>query len=188
MIKKIVLAFLLLSLELLSANSIEKKSGYVDAITLSLGESRDGIKIYRLGLRKDFNSSWLESKVGYLSGYYELSLNYWKGKSSNHKDNYGIALSPVFNYYFNMGEIKPYLEAGIGVSAYKNKWIDDRNLSTNFLFEDRLGVGARVGNLDFSFRFMHYSNASVKAPNMGIDIWIGSISYKFWYNIGIKLL
>ena len=179
MIKKVVWVLLFSSFYFLYAGSIENKGSYVDAATLSLGESRDGIKIYRLGLRKDFNSRWLESSVGYLSGYYELSVNYWKGKSSNNKNNYGIALSPVFNYYFNMGEIKPYLEAGIGVSLFKNKMIDGRNLATNFLFEDRIGVGARVGNFDFSFRFMHYSNASIKAPNMGIDIWIGSISYKF---------
>ena len=179
MIKKVVLALLLAGFQVLSANSIADKSGYVDAVTVSIGESRDDIKIYRLGLRKDFDSRWIESKVGYLSGYYELSLNYWKGKSSNHKNNYGVALSPVFNYYFNMGEIKPYLEAGIGVSLFNKTWIDNRNMSTHFLFEDRLGAGVRVGNFDFSFRYMHYSNASIKAPNMGIDTFIGSISYKF---------
>ena len=157
-------------------------SSYIDGTTLSIGKSRDGIKIYRIGVRKDFDSRFLESKIGYLSGYYELTFNYWKGKTNHNKTNYGIALSPVFNYYFKMGPIRPYLEAGIGVSLFKNKWIDNRNMSTNFLFEDRLGVGVRVENFDFSFRYMHYSNASIKAPNDGIDIWIGSISYKFWYN------
>jgi hypothetical protein len=34
---------------------------------------------------------------------------------------------------------------------------------------------------------MHYSNAGIKHPNMGIDIFIGSISYKFWYN-NLKIL
>ena len=163
-------------------------SKYVDGSTISIGKSRDGIKIYRIGLRKDFKNRYLESKYGYLSGYYELTFNYWKGKTNHNKRNYGIALSPVFNYYFNLGSIKPYLEAGVGVSLFKNKWIDNRNMSTNFLFEDRLGAGVRVGNFDFSFRYMHYSNASIKEPNDGIDIWIGSIAYKFWYNSTLNIL
>jgi len=173
--RKILLATALLSL--FGANAQEINSSFVDAATLSIGESRDGIKIYRLGLRKDFSSKWLESKVGYLSGYYEGSINYWKGESGD--KNYGIALSPVFAYYLDAGDFKPFVEFGIGVSLFKEKVIDGRNLSTNFLFEDRIGVGARYKNLEFSFRFMHYSNASIKAPNDGIDIWIGAVSYKF---------
>jgi len=154
-------------------------SSYVDGVTASYGKSKDGIKIYRLGLRKDFDSKWGKSSVGYFSGYYELSINYWKGKTNHNKTNYGVALSPVFGYYFDLGEIKPYVEAGIGVSLFKHTFIDNRNISSHFLFEDRIGAGVRVKNFDFSFRYMHYSNAGIVKPNSGIDIFIGSISYKF---------
>jgi len=171
--KKLILATALFAL-LNASSNVESK--YVDSASISIGESRDGIKIYRLSLRKDFNSRWLESSVGYLSGYYEGSFNYFKGK---HNNIYGVALSPVFAYYFNFGDFKPFVEAGIGVSYFNKHQIDNRNLATNFLFEDRIGVGARYNNLEFSFRFMHYSNGSIKAPNDGIDIWIGAISYKF---------
>jgi len=152
-------------------------NSFVDAATLSIGKSRDDIKIYRLGLRKEFKNKWLQSSVGYLGGYWEGSINYWKGKSGD--TSYGVAFSPVFAYYFDMGEIKPFVEVGIGVSLFNNTTIDNRNLATKFRFEDRIGAGFRYKNFDFSFRFMHYSNASIKAPNDGIDIWIGSISYKF---------
>jgi len=171
--KKLILALS----TVLTLNYASSINNYIDATTISIGESRDGIKIYRLGLRKDFSSKWLESKYGYLSGYYEGSINYWKGESGD--KNYGIALSPVFAYYLKFGEFKPFVEISIGTSLFKEKVIDGRNLSTNFLFEDRIGVGARYKNLEFSFRFMHYSNGSIKQPNDGIDIWIGSISYKF---------
>jgi lipid A 3-O-deacylase len=171
--KKIILATTLIGL--ISANNINSNS-YVDAASISIGESRDGIKIYRLSLRKDFKSKWLENKTGYLSGYYEGSLNYFKGKKNK---IYGVALSPVFAYYLDAGDFKPFVEASIGFSYFNKHHIDNRNLSTNFLFEDRIGVGARYKNLEFSFRFMHYSNGSIKAPNDGIDIWIGAVSYKF---------
>ena len=176
--KKSLIATALIFTAVSSANAGDLSS-YVDGVTASYGKSHDGIKIYRIGLRKDFDSKWAKSSVGYFSGYYELSFNYWKGKTNHNKTNYGIALSPVFGYYFDFGEVKPYVEAGIGVSLFKNTFIDNRNMATNFLFEDRIGVGVRVNNFDFSFRYMHYSNASIKAPNDGIDIFIGSISYKF---------
>jgi len=174
--KKIALAAVLACS--IHANDLaDNSSSFIDGATISIGESRDGIKIYRMGLRKDFSSKWVQSSFGYLSGYWEGSLNYWKGKSGD--KNYGVAVSPVFAYYIDLGEFKPFIEAGIGASIFNKTQIDNRNMSTNFLFEDRIGVGFRYKNFDFSFRYMHYSNASIKAPNDGIDIWIGSISYKF---------
>ena len=153
------------------------KAFSIDGVTISVGESRDNIKIYRVGLRKDFKSRWLRSRIGYLSGYYEASLNYWDGKSGD--NNFGVAFSPVFAYYLEFNDFKPFIEVGIGASYFKESKIDGRDLSTNFLFEDRIGLGARYKNFEISFRFMHYSNASIKEPNDGIDIWIGALSYKF---------
>jgi lipid A 3-O-deacylase len=173
--KKLLLAGAILSSCLTFANA-EGLNDYVDGVTFSIGQSKDDIDIYRIGLRKDFNSKWLQNKNGYLSGYYELTANYWKYKSEN---NFGVALSPVFAYYVDLGDIKPYFEAGIGVSYWSKTHIKTRNMSTHFHFEDRIGVGVRYKNFDFSFRYMHYSNAGIKNPNPGIDIFIGSISYKF---------
>jgi lipid A 3-O-deacylase len=150
---------------------------WIDAIGIGYGQSKDNIDIYRLTLRKDFRSRWFESDFGYLSGYWEGSLNYWSGRGD---ENYGIALSPVFAYYFDISStFRPYLEAGVGASLWSETRMGPRNLSTNFLFEDRIGTGVRVGSWDLSFRYMHYSNASIKKPNDGIDIFIGSVSY-YW--------
>ena len=55
----------------------------------------------------------------------------------------------------------------------------DRILSTNFQFEDRIGAGVRIGFLDVNFRYMHYSNASIKDPNHGIDIFIFTTAVQF---------
>ena len=168
-----------LMLGVVSSSNALDLSNYIDGATASYGESHHGIKIYRLGLRKDFDSKWAKSSIGYFSGYYELSFNYWKGKTNHNKTNYGVALSPVFGYYFDLGDIKPYVEGGIGASLYRYTYIDNRNISSHFLFEDRIGAGVRVKNFDFNFRYMHYSNAGIVKPNSGIDIFIGSISYKF---------
>jgi len=163
--------------DMTSAPTPAKESSWGDTLTMSYGQSKDNIDIYRIGLRKDFSTHWFESNVGYLSGYSEASFNYWNGRGN---ENFGIALSPVFVYYFNFSkDVHPYLEGGVGVSVFSRTTMGLRDLSTNFLFEDRLGTGIRVDDWDFSFRYMHYSNASIKQPNDGIDIFIGSISYKF---------
>jgi lipid A 3-O-deacylase len=148
-------------------------------ISIGYGSADTNIDIYRVGLQKDFSSKWFETRVGYLTGYFELSYNYWE--SENHDKTNGIALSPVFTYYFgsSANSIKPYIEGGIGVAYIDDYMIDGRNLATNFQFEDRLGAGIRFKQIDVSARYMHYSNCSVKSPNDGIDIFICSISYRF---------
>jgi lipid A 3-O-deacylase len=150
---------------------------WINTIGIGYGQSKDNIDIYRLTLRKDFSTRWWESGIGYLSGYWEGSLNYWNGRGD---ENFGIALSPVFVYYFQTGaSLQPYLEGGIGVSLFSETRMGSRDLSSNFLFEDRIGAGVRVGDWDLSFRYMHYSNAGIEKPNDGIDIFIGSVNYRF---------
>ncbi len=154
----------------------EESSGY--GLSFGYGTSLDDIDIYRIGLKKDFSTKWFEKDLGYFSGYYELSYNRWEyGEEAVN----GVAISPVFAYYFNgMNEkIVPYLEFGIGGAYIDNYNIKNRKMASNFQFEDRIGMGARIGFIDLNFRYMHYSNASLEKPNHGIDIWIFSTSIQF---------
>jgi len=90
-------------------------------------------------------------------------------------------LSPVFQYVFHTGNATwyPYIEAGVGAACLDDYTINDRDLSSNFQFEDRVGAGIRINNMDISFRYMHYSNAALKVPNDGIDILIGTLAWHF---------
>jgi len=69
--RKSLIATALMFTTICSVNAADLNK-MVDGATLSIGESRDGIKVYRLGLRKDFNSKWAQTSIGYFSGYYEL--------------------------------------------------------------------------------------------------------------------
>ena len=169
----IPVAFLLLSA------GHARAGGFIDEISFGIGEEKnDDINIYRLGLKKDFGRQFLANLSGWLSGYFEGSLNYW-----HHTDDdiYAAALSPVFVYYFGVGNnsVIPYMEAGIGVCLISETSIADVDMTTAFQFEDRIGGGIRTEKLDFNFRYMHYSNGSMAQPNDGIDIWIGTLSYRF---------
>jgi lipid A 3-O-deacylase len=156
------------------------ESHALERISLGVGKSKESVKVCRLGLQRLFGSRWVESKTGYFSGYHELSLNYWE-----HEDESitGVAYSPVFTYgVAGLDNMFPYLEAGIGISYLSEKTIDGRDLSSQFQFEDRIGIGTRIGKQrahDLSLRYMHYSNAGIKQPNEGIEIFILLYSYLF---------
>lgn len=146
--------------------------------SLGYGQSMDHVDICHAGVLKQLNAKWLESKAGYARGYFELSYNRWEYGDD---DVNAVSLSPVFQYVFYSGNAAwyPYIEAGVGVAYLDDYTINDRNLSTNLLFEDRGGVGIRIQNLDISFRYMHYSNAGLKEPNDGIDILMGILAWYF---------
>jgi len=153
--------------------------GFIDEISFGVGEEKnDDIDIYRLGLKKDFGRQFLANPSGWLSGYFEGSINYWHHTAD---DIYAAALSPVFVYYFGTetSSVLPYIEAGIGVCVISDTEIGGVDMTTAFQFEDRIGAGIRTEKLDFNFRYMHYSNGSISQPNEGVDILIGTLSYRF---------
>lgn len=142
-------------------------------LTAAVGRTEKSTSTLRIGLQKNFQSRWFQSDVGVLTGYWDAGYTYWEGdKESN---NHSLSVSPVFVYEFNGERVKPYLEAGIGVAAFRHTRIENRNLSTSVQFEDRFGVGLRLRNQTLGVRAIHYSNAGIKKPNNGIEMY--SIHY-----------
>jgi len=143
----------------------------VSALELSaaVGHTQESTSLLRLGLRKSFQSSWWHSDLGALSGYWAAGYTYWDGdkKTSNHS----LSVSPVFVYEFNAARIKPYIEAGIGVAAFRHTRVEQRDLSTAFQFKDRIGVGLGYRNQRLGLSAIHYSNAGIKKPNDGINTY-----------------
>lgn len=170
--------FLVLALCAFNINNFAADTPFFDEVSMGLGESRDHINIYRLGAKKNFSSTWFKSDYGRLSGYYEASLNYWE---KGNGQIYGIAFSPVFVYYISSQSdtFQPYIEAGIGAAYISKTKIKDRDMTTHFQFEDRIGLGIKTGAYDFNVRYMHYSNASIQQPNDGIDIFMFTLTYGF---------
>jgi lipid A 3-O-deacylase len=157
----------------------EEDQYFIDSVSLGAGISRHNeIGISRFGVRKDSDYTFFKNQTGWLSGYYEASLGCWMGEDDT---IYNAAFSPVFVYYFGAPtwKVQPYIEAGIGVSAISDTDIGNRNMSTIFQFEDRIGLGVKLEHVDVSIRYMHYSNGSIAQPNDGIDIFIATLGYRF---------
>jgi lipid A 3-O-deacylase len=141
---------------------------FVDDVFLSVGHGARHVETYRLGVRNDFDGALFRSRVGCLSGYAEVGLIHWR---NDPEAVYGGVLAPVVAYYFGSesNAVRPYVGGGIGVAYLSDTRIDGRDLSTRFQFEDRVGIGFVSNRLNAYLAYVHYSNASVKAPNDGID-------------------
>jgi lipid A 3-O-deacylase len=125
MIMKSIFLHILFSIALIS--SLSAGSDAQRRVTLAYGQSKDDIDIYRIGLKREFQSKWFDSDFGNLGGYYEWSANYWKAR--NGECNVGASFSPVFVYELNSAySYIPYLEAGIGISLFSKTSIEKREL------------------------------------------------------------
>lgn len=91
-----------------------------------------------------------------------------------------VGITPVFRYQRDE-KLGWYVEGGIGANLFSELYNnDDNRLSTAFQFGDHLGVGYVTDNKwDLGLRIQHYSNASIKRPNSGVNFIIASARYSF---------
>lgn len=146
----------------------------------ALGVTKQGEITARLGLVREWEDKrWWESDRGYLTGYWDTAWTYWEGSYA--AGAHSLSFSPVFVYQFHGQRLRPFVEFGIGVSLFSKTRVGERKLGSAFNFEDRIGIGlilddgSRIG-----LRAIHYSNADIKQPNMGIE------SFAFFYTKSFK--
>ena len=142
----------------------------------ALGATSQGGLTARTALGFNWDKAWLESSTDKLTGYWDLGYTYWEsGKEAGAR--HSISFSPVFVYEFGHGDIKPFIEAGIGVAVFSGTTAGDQKFGSSFNFEDRIGAGLKFGDTQrVGIRATHYSNAGIKEPNDGIE------SYALFYS------
>ena len=118
---------------------------------------------------------------------WETSVGYWDGdvvlrKGGNDKI-VAMTTGPLFRWQFeprNINKPSVYLEIGVAASWLSDTNISGRRLSTHFQFEDKGAVGLCFGQnqqYDMGIRVIHYSNASIKRPNNGVNMMLLSVGY-----------
>jgi hypothetical protein len=95
-------------------------------------------------------------------GFYEASYGHWSGQ------NHNSAIALARGIRLPWAEEKNYVSGEAGLS-FVDRTID--NLGTHFQFLFRLALGRRIGALDFSLGYVHYSNGKYfmgwHGPNYG---------------------
>ncbi|MEX6501731.1 acyloxyacyl hydrolase [Pseudomonas zhanjiangensis] len=157
----------LVSLAALAALSLGAVAAQAADVTFAVGSTDESTMVYRLGIQSDFGRRWMDSSTGHLGGYWDTGYTYWEGDKT--ASNHSLSFSPVFVYEFGGGNLRPYVEAGVGLAFFSSTELEGSKLGSSFQFEDRLGVGLRFADQEIGLRAMHYSNAGLKEPNNGIE-------------------
>lgn len=148
-------------------------------ISGAIGATSQGGVTARAGLGFDWDKSWLQTSTGKLTGYWDLGYTYW-GAGKEAGGRHSLSFAPVFVYEFGESNIKPFIEAGVGVAMFSGTTAGDQKFGSAFNFEDRLGLGLKIGGYQrVGVRVIHYSNAGIKQPNDGIE------SYSLFYSHSI---
>lgn len=166
--KKILLGALLFSCASFGVNAAE--------LSGAIGATSQGGLTARVGMGFGWDKSWFESSTGRLTGYWDAGYTYWEaGDAAGGK--HSLSFAPVFVYEFGSGNVKPFVEAGIGVAVFSGTSAGGQEFGSAFNFEDRIGAGLKIGETQkVGIRAIHYSNAGIKQPNDGIE------SYSLFYS------
>lgn len=150
-----------------------------DTIFVNAGTGKHASAAVQLGL--DMPWSWnYELGSGFSVGglwEYNLEVLRWKNPLPGRaKYAYGIGFSPVLRLYYDDAF---YLEGTVGLHAIVNATASG-HLGTVFEFGDMGGIGIRLSeNVRLGYRFLHFSNAGIKAPNGGINLHMGRIEISY---------
>lgn len=108
----------------------------------------------------------------------EFGVAYWTANGSRSPSHvWQFNAIPMFRWW--MSE-RFYVEAGIGATAFTHTRFADENISTAFQFGDHIGMGFLVTpNNRLGLRYSHFSNASIKRPNPGLDVLQLTYTYQF---------
>lgn len=135
----------------------------------------DGGKIEGGGLALRLNPAWSKDWGSWKFDLRpELELNHFRytgsaSFSSPSSLNEGGA-SAMLRLHRGDGRFGPYAEVGIGAAALSHVSLGGKEYSTGFQFTERVGAGVEFGNGWFAgWQYSHYSNASIKKPNDGMD-------------------
>lgn len=135
----------------------------------AIGATSQGGLTARAAVGFNWDKSWFESSTGRLTGYWDAGYTYWEAGDAS-GGAHSLSFAPVFVYEFGSGNIKPFIEAGIGLAVFSGTSAGDQDFGSAFNFEDRIGAGLKIGETQkVGIRAIHYSNAGIKQPNDGIE-------------------
>src|SRR6266446_6093437 len=94
---------------------------------------------------------------------------------------FDVNVTPVWRSQTAFGGVaKGYVEAGLGVYLLSHTIHNDTNrLPTSLVFGSHLGAGVQLDpRLSVGLAVQHISNAGIKQPNGGINLYMLTLSYR----------
>lgn len=158
---------------------------------ISFAEASDGSFEIAGGVGTGLND--LKSTEGILLGAWIMSLsrvidlrvepNVEYVAARSNQSMYFAGVSPVFRFSVYGQDIKPFFDAGVGLSGGSRVRIYHRGFGQDFFFSPTAGAGIKFGKSSDGFslfaRWLHHSNAGFFHPNEGLDSAYIMLGYRF---------
>lgn len=108
----------------------------------------------------------------------EGGVSYWKADGSRSPGNaWQVHATPFLRWWVSE---RFFIEGGIGVTFFNKTRFAGKTLSTALQFGDQVGVGFMLTkNSQLGLRYAHFSNASIKRPNPGLNVIEAGYTYRF---------
>ena len=153
-------------------------------LQLGAGTGDRGIKKGDLGFVWDPNITWWDTGNWHFTALAEGHVAQWHTDEGNVNASITeFGLNPIVRFVKNGGDIRPYIEGGVGLRGLSHAVIaTDYSLSTGFQFTEIAGVGlmfGQRGQYQLGYRFQHISNAEIKRPNPGVNFHEVYVQYNF---------
>lgn len=134
-----------------------------------------GAQSYHAGL--NWWRPWRELGSGQLAYGLGGEVAYWE---SGADDIIQVSLIPMVQYSVNTSaDVQPFVFAGVGPAWISDTQLGPRDLSGEFQFSSRAGIGLAKGGHFLAVEARHLSNGGIKQPNDGISSWNLSYGYRF---------
>lgn len=146
-----------------------------EGVELAIRHGEDGGKIEGTGLVLRLGPAWSKDWGNWQFVLRpEVELNRFRYTGSAPITGPGslneAAASAMLRLRRGGGGFGPYAEIGLGGAALSRTRLANKEFSTGFQFTERVGLGVELPGRWFAgWQYSHYSNASIKTPNDGID-------------------
>lgn len=146
----------------------------VDRIDISAGNitrpasATPPLNSFNLGL------SWDTDLLKSDEGRFQRSIRIEAGVGIHKTDEAqikSILLAPVLRCQLATSGAQPFFEISAGPAHLsETRWEEDHDLSTRWMFADRIGLGYAFEKIEISLNFFHFSNGGLSTHNPGADM------------------
>ncbi|GAA3533964.1 acyloxyacyl hydrolase [Zobellella aerophila] len=142
---------------------------------LALGAgSGDGAERYQLGVEWNQSTPWISLGQGQLGYGLWFDSSYWQ---LDDDDLVALSMAPVLSYSHAKRGLRPFAFVGVGPAWISQTRLGNRELSTQFQFSSRAGLGVALDKHSLALEGGHLSNAGIEEPNEGLSSW--SVNYRY---------
>lgn len=155
-------------------------------ISVAYGRGTKNVMAFRLNLQRTWEKPAITYNDNKINGYWELAFTQINGRRRfpyHTNRSLQATTAAIAIRLDNLSQLPFFIDLGVGLSYVSKQEVSNRDLGSNLVFEERIGIGILFGarkQLECSYRFVHFSNAYLAQVNNGLNLQLLLLGY--WFN------